>query len=60
MNNERGWSGDIPFVVLDITQVANDIQIREIEIEFWAPRKHYSIKIRTLKQICNPEIVGYV
>ena len=38
------------FGVNDWRQVANDIQIREIEIEFWAPRKYYSIKICTLSQ----------
>ena len=35
------------FGVNDWRQVANDIQIREIEIEFWAPRKHYCIKYVT-------------
>ena len=38
------------FGVNDWRQVANDIQIREIEIEFWAPRKYYFIKICTLSQ----------
>ena len=38
------------FGVGDWRQVENDIQIREIEIEFWAPRKYYSIKIYILSQ----------
>ena len=33
----------------DWRQVENDVQIREIEIEFWAPRKYYFIKIYTLQ-----------